>query len=315
MTPQPKSGIKMVTYITIESEREGQRIDNFLITHLKGVPKSRIYRILRKGEVRVNKKRIKPVYRLQAGDVLRIPPVRCAEQVVATYDPSKSSFNLLDTILYEDDKLFIINKPCGLAVHGGSGVSLGAIEMLRQLRPDDKHLELIHRLDRATSGCLMIAKTRAILREVHALLREGKVNKTYSALVAGIWPKGLQTVDAPLSKNVIKSGERVAVVDHEDGKAAQTYFRRVEQYDDATLLDVKPRTGRMHQIRVHTAEAGHPIVGDEKYGDDAVNRQFKGKGCSRLCLHARALSFILPTSGQQIDVEAPMDKDFFKAQS
>lgn len=298
-----------VHFLSIDSERAGQRIDNFLITHLKGLPKSRIYRILRKGEVRVNKKRVSPDYRLQAGDNIRIPPMRLGSDQPQVAKPSRQAQERLEQrILYEDSNLLIINKPAGVAVHGGSGVSFGVIETLRHLRPQAKFLELVHRLDRDTSGCLLIAKKSSILKDLHTLLRSGQVEKVYLALVQGYWPKNMSVVEAPLQKHQLQSGERMVKV-HAEGKAACTEFRVVRRFANATLVEARPKTGRTHQIRVHALHAGHPIVADDKYGDRDFNKAMNAYGCKRLFLHAYALNFVLSTIGQKIEVKAELDPD------
>jgi 23S rRNA pseudouridine955/2504/2580 synthase len=292
----------------VSEEMAGQRLDNFLITYLKGVPKTRVYRIIRKGEVRVNKGRIKPDYRLVAGDIIRIPPIRLGEVPSAGSRQVGSKISqLLSWVLYEDDKLLIINKPAGMAVHGGSGVSWGIIEALRQIREQDD-LELVHRLDRDTSGCLMIAKRRSTLKAIHELLKNGQVEKTYWALVKGPWLGGA-SCDAPLKKNQLSSGERFVKVS-EDGQESLTHFRILEEYQQTTLMEAKPVTGRTHQIRVHAAFAGSPIIGDTKYGDADFNRLMKTKGLSRLFLHARKISLTLPGYPNTLSVEAPLDEPF-----
>jgi len=296
MTPQ---------FWPVDDAHVGQRIDNFLLTRLKGLPKSHLYRIIRKGEVRVNKKRIKPDYRLQMGDTVRIPPLRLS--VPSKTTPSLGAQQLLaNRILYEDKNLLIINKPAGMAVHGGSGVSFGVIETLRQARPQEKFLELVHRLDRETSGCLLLAKKPSILKELHALLRDKQMEKVYWALVCGYWPKNLHCVDAPLEKFELRSGERMVNV-RADGKLAVTEFKIIQRFADTTLVEARPLTGRTHQIRVHALHAGHPIIGDEKYGDKEVNKKFRASGCKRLFLHAVRLSFVLPSTGQKIVVETQLD--------
>ncbi|WP_353571896.1 23S rRNA pseudouridine(955/2504/2580) synthase RluC [Candidatus Albibeggiatoa sp. nov. BB20] len=291
-----------VVLFTVPADYEGQRIDNFLLAHLKGVPKSHIYRILRKGEVRINKGRIKPIYRLQAGDVLRIPPVR---QATRTLEKPHEYFlqSLKEAILHEDKQLLVINKPSGIAVHGGSGVSYGIIEGIRALYPEEKQLELVHRIDRDTSGCLLIAKKRSMLRQLHDLLRETGMNKRYLALVKGDWSKRLTTISAPLRKNVVQSGERVVRVDA-SGKEALTQFQVVERFDMATLVEAHLITGRTHQIRVHCTHKDHPIAGDSKYGDDDFNKHLKAQGLSRLFLHASQLDINLPD--YQLSIEAPL---------
>lgn len=300
--------IPEVRYLLVSDEMAGQRIDNFLLTHLKGVPRTRIYRILRKGEVRVNKGRIKPDYRLNEGDSIRIPPVRQQEEnTTIPHIPAKVERSLLDKIIYEDDDLILINKPAGLAVHGGSGLSFGVIEALRILKPEIKSLELIHRLDRETSGCLLIAKRRSALRCVHEQLRAGQLEKHYLALVKGQWQAG-KVVDAPLQKNQLSSGERMVRVS-EEGKACRTEFSILTRYNEATLMKIRLITGRTHQIRVHSQYVGHEVAGDPKYGDDPFNRLMKGKGLSRLFLHASRISLNLPKTGERLTLEAPLEGD------
>jgi len=291
--------------VEITEENSDQRLDNFLITRLKGVPKSRIYRIVRKGEVRVNKGRVDVKYRLTAGDVVRIPPVRVAERDEQTFVAPSLKEALQNNILFEDDAFLILNKPAGFPVHGGSGISSGIIEGLRQVRPEAHFLELVHRLDRDTSGCLLIAKKRSALRSLHALFRDDHVHKTYLALLAGQWAKTKQVVTQPLQKNVNKGGERMVVVSS-SGKAAETVFKRLQLYRDATLVEASPKTGRTHQIRVHAAWLGHPIVGDERYGLDEVNKAFKARGYKRLFLHAEKLQFQHPVTGVLLRISAPM---------
>ncbi len=291
--------------ITIDKGNEGRRIDNFLISRLKGVPKSRIYRILRKGEVRINKGRIRPNYRLKEGDILRIPPIRVAEAPFSGPPPALLARRLADTVLHEDGELLVIDKPSGIAVHGGSGVSQGVIETLRAMRPDARFLELVHRLDRDTSGCLMIAKKRSALRALHELLRNDHIDKRYLALVRGKWKGGERRVKAPLHKNTLASGERIVRVDPE-GKSAVTVFRPVRRYPQATLVEATLHTGRTHQIRVHAAHIGHPIAGDEKYGSASFNREMRELGLSRLFLHARSLRFRLREENDTLQLEAPL---------
>ena len=308
---QPPTTAPKVQFVEISADHAGQRIDNYLMCQLKGVPKSLVYRIVRKGEVRVNKGRIKPEYRLKEGDMVRIPPVRQAEKK----EPGKASDKVLkqieSRIIFEDKRIMVINKPSGLAVHGGSGLSFGLIEALRELRPNDKSLELVHRLDRDTSGCLIIAKKRSALRRLHEQLREGSMDKRYMALLKGKWKGTSKWVDAPLLKNVIKSGERLVFVDPK-GKDARTQFSPYSVGDEASLMSVKLDTGRTHQIRVHAQHLGYPIAGDNKYGDDEFNRQMKSKGLKRLFLHAFSLKFHLPDveTGEDVPiyVEAPLDE-------
>lgn len=306
-----KSPLTQVRYIDIDVEFADQRIDNFLVTYLKGVPKTRIYRILRKGEVRVNKKRAQPSYRLQAGDQLRIPPIRLADRP-AVEGPSQSVMALLsDRILYEDKYLLIINKPSGIPVHGGSKVKLGIVEALRSMYPKLPHLELAHRLDADTSGCLVLAKKRSVLKELHELLRNGEMHKLYWALTKGKWLAKELRVDAPLQKNHLSSGERIVKVNSE-GKTALTVFKPLETYTDAMLVEATLHTGRTHQIRVHAQYRGHPIAGDEKYGDREFNKSMRQRGLKRLFLHAHSIEFVLPTTGETIKVTAPLDTDLKK---
>jgi 23S rRNA pseudouridine955/2504/2580 synthase len=282
-----------VSFLEVSDAHAGQRIDNFLLRHLKGVPKSRIYRILRKGEVRVNKSRVKAEYRLCDGDVIRIPPVRMSDAKPAESVSTSLNRLLSNSILYEDERLLIINKPSGLAVHGGSGISQGLIEALRVMRPEARFLELVHRLDRDTSGCVMIAKKRSMLRFLHEQLRSGKIDKRYLALVSGRWPNKRRVVNEPLLKNSLQSGERMVNVSSE-GKKSITEFSVVERYAQATLVEAKPITGRTHQIRVHAQYAGHPLLGDDKYGNQAACREFKRRGLKRLFLHAASLKVPMP---------------------
>ncbi|HVY54046.1 MAG TPA: 23S rRNA pseudouridine(955/2504/2580) synthase RluC [Gammaproteobacteria bacterium] len=297
-----------VSFLSINQELAGQRIDNFLINKLKGVPKSRIYRMLRTGEVRVNKKRIDPSYRLQENDLVRIPPVKLAEKA-STVAPNKDTQALLkERILYEDDQLIILNKPSGMSVHGGSTVRIGIIEAFRTLYPKLVNLELVHRLDSETSGCLILAKKRSTLRELHALLREGKVRKIYLALTEGQWTPADHRVDAPLQKFHLKGGERIVRV-HPEGKASLTVFTPIEFYNQATLVEVNLYTGRTHQIRVHAQHLRHPIAGDERYGDETFNQELRKLGLKRLFLHAKSIEFTLPSNGKHICIDAPLDSD------
>lgn len=305
MSKLSRPDMTRVSHLQVPEDYQGQRVDNFLLNLLKGVPKSRIYRILRKGEVRVNKKRVKPEYKLQGGDLLRLPPVRLDETPSEKpFVGSRLTALLANSILYEDEQLLVCNKPSGLAVHGGSGLKLGLIEALRQVRDDDS-LELMHRLDRETSGCLLITKKRGALRTLHAAMREGHIKKSYLALAAGHWPDRFADIRAPLKKNQLASGERMVRVS-EEGKPCETRFAVLQRFKLATLVAAEPVTGRTHQIRVHAQFAGCPLVGDDKYGRDEVNRQMKSLGCDRLFLHARSLTFNSPADGKTITVDAPL---------
>lgn len=302
-TPQTHG---VVQILAIESGYEGQRIDNFLLNYLKGVPKSFVYRILRRGEVRVNKGRIKASYRLQVGDQVRIPPVRVAEKRDHRKIDQRQLDRLEGAILYEDKRLLVLNKPSGIAVHGGSGLSFGVIEMLRQLRPDERQLELVHRLDRETSGCLLIAKRRSALRTLHELMRTNGIDKRYLALLNGNWSRERIEVDAPLLKNTLQGGERMVQVDPR-GKEARTRFRVRQRYHDCMLVEARLMTGRTHQIRVHAAHLGSPILGDEKYGDNEANRRIRQAGLKRLFLHAETLRFRWPDDKQDACFRAPLE--------
>lgn len=298
-----------VQFIDVDAEYAGQRIDNFLLARLKGVPKSVIYRVLRKGEVRVNKGRIKPEYKLVAGDQVRVPPLTIPVQAENTISVKLTSVKTLEShILYEDNELIVLNKPSGMAVHGGSGLSFGAIEALRALRPQAKHLELVHRLDRDTSGCLLIAKKRSILTALHEQLRDKVVEKKYWALVAGQWDGKIKKVTEALKKNTLQSGERIVRVDDVDGKPSETRFKVLQRFEEGTLLECFPVTGRTHQIRVHTACKGHPIACDDKYGDNLFTAQMQAVGLNRLFLHAKLISFNHPVSGNRLTFEAPLDQ-------
>ncbi|MBF0785272.1 23S rRNA pseudouridine(955/2504/2580) synthase RluC [Muribacter muris] len=297
-----------VQFFTISEDEAGQRLDNFLLAKLKGVPKSLIYRIVRKGEVRVNKGRIKPEYKLQTNDIVRIPPVRVAEK---SEPPISTKLNkvaeLENQILYEDEVMLIINKPSGIAVHGGSGLSFGVIEALRALRPQARFLELVHRIDRDTSGILLVAKKRSALRHLHEQLREKGVQKDYLALVRGQWQSHCKVIKAPLLKNELSSGERIVRVS-EEGKASETRFSIEERYTIATLVKASPVTGRTHQIRVHTQYAGHPIALDDKYGERAFDAKMQQLGLNRLFLHAYSIRFTHPKTAEEMVVTAPLDK-------
>jgi len=298
-----------VRYTEITAEEEGQRLDNYLIRVLKGVPKSHIYRLIRGGEVRVNKKRAKVSSRLCQGDRIRIPPVR-ESQEKEVYVGEQLTQRLHECIIYEDNQLLVLNKPAGIAVHGGSGLSLGVIEALRKIRTDLPYLELVHRLDKETSGCLLLAKKRSVLRAIQALLESREVNKTYWALLAHPWEgKKSLTVDVALEKNTLKSGERIVVI-KDEGKSSQTLFKLLERYKQACWVEASPKTGRTHQIRVHSAYLGHPIVGDQKYGGDVPIEGLDAKK-QRLYLHARAIQFNL--GGKNHLFQADLDERFSQA--
>ncbi len=296
-----------VETITVDETADGQRIDNFLIKILKGVPKTRIYRIIRKGEVRVNKGRIKQSYRLKRDDVVRIPPVRIGANSGPVKVGRASLERLQRSIIFEDSRFLVLNKPSGMAVHGGSGLSYGVIEGFRALRPDAPYLELGHRLDRETSGCLVIAKRRSALRSFQIEQQKGQIDKHYLTLLKGEWQGSQRKIDVPLMKNELRSGERVVQVNPE-GKRAISIFTPIERFGDATLMRVKLITGRTHQIRVHARHTGHPIAADCRYGDEPFNRQMAGLGLKRLYLHAESIRFTLPEL-MTYDIAAPLDSD------
>jgi len=316
------SSFDKVQFWTIDAEYHDQRIDNFLFTHLKGVPKSRIYRILRKGELRVNKGRIKAVYKLQTGDILRIPPIRVSENdssnemsKIANLNQVK---NLESNILVETKQYLVLNKPSGIAVHGGSGQSFGVIEALRALRPKEKFLELVHRIDKDTSGCLLIAKKRSYLVFFQNQLRHRKMSKEYLALVCGEWSAKNKLVSAPLLRKELSSGDRMVVVDQQ-GKPSETRFEIVQKLNGFSLVKAKPLTGRTHQIRVHAKHCGNPLLADQKYSNtQQFQKVIKDCKLSTFVLHARSLSFWLPIieensgliekgkQGERITVEAPL---------
>lgn len=300
--------ILQVRMVEIDEANATQRIDNFLISRLKGVPKSRIYRMIRKGEVRVNRGRAKAQYRLKSGDIVRIPPVRISESTTLPVSAGMLKSRLGNRIVYEDADLLAIDKPFGIAVHGGTGLSFGLIEGLRELRKNDRFLELVHRLDRDTSGCLLIAKKRSVLKSLHESFRAGRVRKCYSALLAGVLPKKKIRVDQPLRKNVKMSGEWMVEI-QADGKVSTTDFFSRCKYRESTLVEAMPKTGRTHQIRVHAASLGFPIVGDERYGDTDYNRRFRKLGLKRLFLHARSLEFEHPRTGEKMCIDAPLDDE------
>jgi 23S rRNA pseudouridine955/2504/2580 synthase len=295
--------------LTVGEAGAGQRVDNFLLRHLKGVPKSHVYRLLRRGEVRLNSGRVKPDAKLAEGDVLRIPPLRTATSDDERWRPRGGTLQSKLPVLYEDDALIAIDKPAGLAVHGGSGVSLGLIEQLRASRPTAPFLELVHRLDRDTSGILLIAKQRSALTKLHAALREGRVDKRYIVLVRGRWRDETRRVDLPLHKFLSAEGERRVRVEGERGKAATTVFRRQRVWRGEpalSLLEAQLRTGRTHQIRVHLTHLGFPLAGDDKYGDFGWNRMLARHGLKRMFLHAWRLSLAHPVEARRLELESPL---------
>jgi len=302
-------GKNSVTRHQIGEEAAGQRIDNYLVKLLKGVPKSHVYRILRSGEVRVNAGRAKPDYRIQTGDELRIPPVRVAERPARATPPVSEA--LERAVLFEDEHLLALNKPSGLAVHGGSGLSFGVIEQLRGQRPHARFFELVHRLDRDTSGVLLVAKKRSALTTLHAALREGQVKKYYLVLVKGKWRNQKQVVRLNLHKYLLASGERRVAV-KEEGQESHTVFELKRAWQDYSLLQAELKTGRTHQIRVHLAHLGFPIAGDDKYGDFNLNKQLARDGLKRMFLHAASVGFRHPASGAKMVVEAPLPAELQK---
>jgi 23S rRNA pseudouridine955/2504/2580 synthase len=293
----------------VDPDAAGQRLDNYLTRRLKGVPKSHIYRILRSGEVRINSRRIKPDYKVQAGDRLRLPPVRTARPASTPAFPPAS--RLQANVIYEDDALLVIDKPAGTAVHGGSGISRGVIEQLRLERPEARYLELVHRLDRETSGVLMLAKKRSALVDLHRQLREGRIRKLYTALVKGRWRDDKRSVKLPLNKYVLASGERRVNV-ASDGVEAHTIFRLRRNWSAYSLVEAELKTGRTHQIRVHLAHLGHPIAGDDKYGDFPLNKELARGGLKRMFLHAFKAVIVHPATGAVLELEAPLPADLEK---
>src|SRR5271154_5091449 len=297
-----------VTHRSVTADEAGQRIDNFLMRHFKTVPRSRVYRLLRQGEVRVNRKRVDAEYRIQEGDEVRLPPVR----IDALGEPGRPSSSLLEllerAVIFQDRHLLVVNKPAGVAVHGGSGMSFGVIEALRASRPRET-LELVHRLDRDTSGCLLVARDRATLTALHALIRNGGMHKTYLALVAGSWPQGTKKIDASLATDNRQLGERHVRV-AAAGKDSVSVFKPLQFFGPlATLMEVDIPTGRTHQIRVHASFAGHPLLGDDKYGDRERNAELKRHGLKRVFLHAQSVAFEWPGSGVPVHFSAPLPAD------
>ena len=297
MSPEGK-----VSWIDVAEEEAGQRLDNFLMARLKGVPKSHIYRVLRSGEVRVNSGRVEGSRRVEAGDRIRIPPIRVAQREDQTPAPH---FRM--PVLFEDEALLALDKPAGIAVHGGSGVAHGAIESLRSMRPEARYLELVHRLDRETSGVLLIAKKRSALVALHAMLRDRAIDKRYLAGVAGRFRNELQRVRVPLAASSTAEGKRVRVSG--EGQVAETVFRRLHRGTESSLLEAELLTGRTHQIRVHLAHVGHPILGDDKYGDFELNKKLRKLGLKRMFLHAAAVAFPHPLTGEAVRIESPLAPD------
>ena len=291
--------------VVVDEGRAAQRVDNFLLRELKGVPRSHVYRLLRGGEVRVNSRRVDATYRLQAGDRIRIPPVRTSA-APARRPPAPRGPGF--PVIFEDDALLVIDKPAGVAVHGGSGVSFGVIEQLRAARPESRFLELVHRLDRETSGLLILAKKRAALVAMHDALREGRVVKRYLALVRGTWTRAARSVELPLRKRVTATGARHVSVE-EGGQSSRTEFRLVERRGEFSLVEATLATGRTHQIRVHLAHLGFPILGDDRYGDFELNKALARQGLKRMFLHARRMVLRHPASGERLALEAPLPAD------
>ncbi len=292
------------TLLEVGEESAGQRIDNFLLRLAKGVPKSHIYRILRSGEVRVNKGRIGADYKIKLGDVVRVPPIRIAEAPSGKAAAPAREFD----VVFEDEAMIVLDKPSGVAVHGGSGVSFGVIEQLRRARPQAKLLELAHRLDRETSGLLLVAKKRAALTRLHDMFRDGEISKRYLALVKGSWRNALQHVRLPLNKYLTAAGERRVSV-AADGKEAHSIVRLVARWQNFSLVEVELKTGRTHQIRVHLAHLGFPLAGDDKYGDFALNKDLQKAGLKRMFLHAATLALPHPLSGEGLAFAAPLPRE------
>lgn len=305
-----------VTYLEVTANADGQRLDNYLLNQLKGAPKTLVYRIIRKGEVRINKKRAKADTRLQAGDSIRIPPIRLAEKASKT--PIGAGLRELlegKALLFENDMVMVFNKPAGLAVHGGSGVRIGLIEALRQVRPELVDLELVHRLDKDTSGCILLAKSRQALNFLQDQLREHSMSKIYQAWVLGRWPNNLVEINAPIDRASSPSGERrMKIADFKEGKASLTRFKIIKKHQDLTLIEAEPVTGRTHQIRVHATSAGFPLLGDPKYGNDLINEHFRCAGIPRMFLHARRLEFLDPQTLMRLSIEAPLDENWQKVE-
>lgn len=307
MSNQYKSKSQGVTRAKITENEAGQRVDNYLLRHFKGVPRSHIYRILRKGEVRINKKRIKPAYKLLAGDEIRLPPVRYSSSGPRR-PPDEVVQRIESRIVYDDDRVIIVNKPSGLAVHAGSGVDYGVIDAMQLLSKGADEVFLVHRLDRETSGCLLIARDRPAMLYLQQALKKGEISKHYSTLLKGRWGQGRKVIELPLLRNKIQGGERLVQVD-EDGKMARSIFLPIREFKQASLMKVELITGRTHQIRVHAAESGFPVAGDRLYGDQAFNYEMKSVGLRRMFLHAQSLSFPHPDDGRMLTIDPPLDED------
>jgi 23S rRNA pseudouridine955/2504/2580 synthase len=309
-----ENSLSHVKHISISSEEAGQRLGNFLLRIFKNVPKSRIYKAIRTGEVRVNKGRSSPDYKLQVEDIIRIPPIQQDETPPPKLPVKQSLLDLLSQrIIYEDTHIIVLNKPAGIPVHGGSGVSYGIIEAMRILRPQLKVLDLAHRLDRDTSGCLLLAKKNSALRKLHALFRENKVTKIYTCLCKGVWRGDMQRIKSSLLKHQLQSGEHNVIVS-EEGKASLTTFRVIQRFENMSLMSAELGSGRTHQIRVHAASVSHPLAADDRYGDKEFNQELKKRyGLKRLFLHARQLRFISPADDvTEINIESPLDSDLQK---
>lgn len=305
-----------VSYLEVTANADGQRLDNYLLNQLKGVPKTLVYRIIRKGEVRVNKKRAKPDTRLKLDDLIRVPPIRLAENT--SQAPVGNSLRELlqgEALLFENAAVMVFNKPAGLAVHGGSGVRIGLIEALRQVRPELTALELVHRLDKDTSGCILLAKSRQALNFLQDQLREKSMGKYYQAWVLGDWPSNLLKINAPIDRASSPSGERrMKVAEYNEGKASLTRFKILKKQQGLTLIEAEPVTGRTHQIRIHATSAGFPLIGDPKYGNDVINEHFRRAGIPRMFLHARRLEFLDPVTQRRLSIEAPLEEVWQKVE-
>lgn len=305
-----KDKILPVSIIYINKDMINQRLDNFIHSKFKHLPKSMIYRIIRTGKIRINKKRIRPYYKLKLGDMIKIPPIKVSNNIKKNFFPSNHAINLLNNIIYEDNDLLIINKPSGIAVHGGSGLNFGVIEYFRKLRPMEKFLELVHRIDRDTSGILILAKKRLSLISLHRQLREKQIKKKYIALVHGLWPFKIKRISEPLLKIKSQNTKKKTLI-HPSGKDSETLFTVIKRFSSSTLLSIIPKTGRTHQIRAHTSYVGHPIFFDKNYGKKNLDINIKNKiNINRLLLHCSEINFIHPSNGNKTYIQAPLDKIF-----